>query len=77
MEELLRIAYRNFIETEDMETSESVRIINRHWKQTEEALEELEKILSTELYQKIYDLITCGASDIQEAAFVAGFLQCA
>lgn len=77
MEELLRIAYHNFMDTEDTNTSESVRIINRNWKNITEALAKLEKILSTELFQEIYELISDGAGDIQEAAFIAGFSQCA
>ncbi len=77
MEELLRIAYRKFMDDEDMSTSECLRIIDRQWKRTEEALDELKKILSDELFKKIYDLIVDGASDIQEAAFMAGFSQCA
>lgn len=77
MEELLRIAYTNFLNTEDEKTSECVRIINRHWKGIEDVFEELNKLLSYELCEKISDMILDGATEIQEAAFMAGFTQCA
>lgn len=77
MEELLKIAYRNFLNNEEVETSKSAQIMNEHWKGIEDALGRLEDILSEKLFVEIYNLIADGAADVQEAAFIAGFAYCA
>lgn len=77
MEELLKIAYREFLNEKDTENSESVRIINAQWKNVDKALDIIRDTLSDKLYDELYDLITMGSSDVQEAAFIAGFAYCA
>ena len=77
MEEMLKIVYWSFLNNETAETSECVRIINKNWQTTEAALSDLKDILSEKIFDEIYDKIRTGASDIQEAAFMAGFAQCA
>ena len=76
MEEMLKILYRSFLETES-ESSESLRIIYESQKQVDEALNELEDVVSSKLFDELYDKITDGMSDAKEAAFMAGFAQCA
>ena len=76
MEEMLKILYRSFLETES-ESSESLRIIYESQKQVDEALNELEDVVSSKLFDELYDKITDGMSDAREAAFMAGFAQCA
>lgn len=76
MEEMLKILYRSFLETES-ESSESLRIIYESQKQVDEALNELEDVVSSKLFNGLYDKITEGMSDAKEAAFMAGFAQCA
>lgn len=76
MEEMLKILYRSFLETES-ESSESLRIIYESQKQVDEALNELEDVVSSKLFNELYDKITDGMSDAKEAAFMAGFAQCA
>lgn len=77
MEELLKIAYRNFLDTEDANTSEEVRIINKHWENAEKAINELKSILNADLFYKTNEAICEGIADVQEAAFIAGFSCCA
>ena len=77
MEELLKIAYRNFMDVNDANNSKSIRIINTSWKEIDEVIDNLRKILSEKIFDDVYEKITDGASDIQEAAFVAGFACCA
>ena len=77
MEEMLKIVYLSFLNSETPDTSECIRIINKNWETTEEALNELEDIVSRKIFDELYDKITSGASDIQEAAFIAGFSCCA
>ena len=77
MEEMLKIVYWSFLNNETADTSECVRIINKNWQTTEEALSDLKDILSEKIFDEIYDKIRTGASDIQEAAFIAGFSCCA
>lgn len=76
MEELLKIAYRNFMNENDAENSKEIRIINESWKGIDEELDDLRDILSDKLFDKAYDKITESVSDIQEAGFVAGFAYC-
>lgn len=77
MEEMLKIVYRSFLNSETAETSECVRIINKNWETTEDAINVLRDVVSDKIFDDLYDKITSGASDIQEAAFMAGFAQCA
>lgn len=77
MEEMLKIVYRSFINEEYATTSECIRIINKNWKLTEDAINTLRDIVSDKIFDELYDKITSGASDIQEAAFIAGFSCCA
>lgn len=77
MEELLKIAYRNFMEENDEKNSKEIRIINASWKGIDEELDDLREILSDKLFDKTYDKITDSVSDIQEAGFIAGFAYCA
>lgn len=77
MEELLKIAYREFLNEKDAKNSESVRIINEQWKNIDKALDIIRDTLSDKLYDELYDLITTSSSDVQEAAFIAGFAYCA
>lgn len=77
MEQLLKIMYRNFINEEDETTSKELRIIREQMKDIDKATDKLESILNKDLYSEIYDLIYDGVSDLTEAAFVAGFAQCA
>lgn len=50
MEELLKIAYRNFLETENVATSEEVRIINKHWENEKSTISQLKDILNADLF---------------------------
>lgn len=77
MEELLKIAYKNFMDTEDVTNSKSVRIINEQWNKTEEAMKKFKDILSEKLFTEINDIVYYGSADLQEAAFIAGFSYCA
>lgn len=77
MEELLKIAYKNFMDTEDVTNSKSVRIINEQWEKTEESMEKFKDILSEKLFAEINDIVYYGSADLQEAAFIAGFSYCA
>lgn len=77
MEELLKMAYVNFLNNNDEETSKSVRLINESWKGIDEELSRLQDILSSKLFDEAYDKITESISDIQEANFIAGFAYCA
>lgn len=77
MEEMLKIVYRSFLNSETAETSECVRIINKNWETTEDAINVLRDVVSDKIFDDLYDKITSGASDIQEAAFIAGFSCCA
>lgn len=77
MEQLLKIMYRNFINEEDESTSKELKIIREQMKDIDKASEKLEGILNKDLYSEIYDLIYDGVSDLTEAAFIAGFAQCA
>ena len=76
MEELLKIAYANFINEKDETNSESVRIINENWESVLKGLDLIKDTLSKSLYEQIYDLIYNGSADVQEAAFIAGFSYC-
>lgn len=77
MEELLKIAYANFINEKDATNSESVRIINENWESVLKGLDMIKDVLSERRYEEIYDLIYNGSADVQEAAFIAGFSYCA
>ena len=77
MEELLKIAYSNFLNSNDESNSKEVRIINSSWKGIDEVLNQLQDILSSKLFDETYDKITESISDIQEANFIAGFAYCA
>lgn len=77
MEELLKMAYWNFLNENDESNSKEVRIINKAQKGIDEELYELREILSDKLFDKVYDKITESVSDIQEANFIAGFAYCA
>lgn len=77
MEELLKIAYQNFMNTEKADSSEVVRIMNKHWESAETAINQLENILNTDLFYDINEAIRNGIADVQEAAFIAGFSYCA
>lgn len=77
MEELLKIAYNNFMETENGSTSKSGRLMREKWAEADQIFEKLESILNPNLFNEIYDQITDSFRDIQEAAFIAGFAYCA
>lgn len=77
MEELLKIAYRNFMNTENARTSGEIRIINKNWENAETAINKLKGILNAELFYKTNEAICEGIADVQEAAFIAGFSYCA
>lgn len=76
MEELLKIAYRNFMDTNDMNNSEEVCIINKKWETAEEAIARLKDILNPILFQDVNEAICDGIADVQEASFIAGFSYC-
>lgn len=76
MEEILKVIYCNFLTTEE-ESSAAMKIIGEKETEIDEALNELEEVLSGKLFDKFFDKITEGVSDIKEAAFIAGFAQCA
>ncbi len=77
MEELLKIAYQNFMDTNDMNNSEEVCIINKKWETAEEAIARLKDILNPILFQDVNEAICDGIADVQEASFIAGFSYCA
>ena len=77
MEELLKIAYRNFMDTKDMNNSEEVCIINKNWETVKDAIARLRDILNPSLFQNIDESIRDGIADVQEASFIAGFSYCA
>jgi len=77
MEELLKIAYENFLDTNDVNNSKSVRIINSACYKMYDSVDSLKDVLSEKLYNDISDKIRDGVCDIQEAAFIAGFACCA
>ena len=77
MEELLKMAYSNFMGENDASNSKEIRIINASWKGIDEELDDLREILSDKLFDKAYDKITESVSEIQEAGFIAGFAYCA
>lgn len=77
MEELLKIAYRNFLDCYDEKNSKEIRIINSTWKGIDEELDRLHDILSEKLFDEAYDKITDSIVEIQEANFIAGFAYCA
>lgn len=77
MEELLKIAYRNFLDTNDEDNSKSVRIINEASKGIDEAIDALHELLSEKLFEEVYEKIMESTCDIQEASFIAGFACCA
>lgn len=77
MEELLKIAYMNFLNCYDENNSKEVRIINAAYKGVDEAFDILQKELNETLFDEVYDKITASVSDIQEANFIAGFAYCA
>lgn len=77
MEELLKIAYQNFMNTENADSSEAVRIMNKHWEIAEDAIDRLKGILNADLFYDINEAIRNGIADVQEAAFIAGFSYCA
>lgn len=77
MEELLKIAYRNFLDTNDESTSKGIRIINQATAEIDEELDALRKVLSNELFDEAWDKISGGVAEVQEAAFIAGFACCA
>lgn len=77
MEELLKIAYRNFLDLYDENNSKEIRIINSTWKGIDEAMDILQEALSETLFDEVYDKITDSIVEIQEANFIAGFAYCA
>lgn len=77
MEELLKIAYREFLNEKDEGNSESIRLMNKNWDGILKALDILKETLSKKLYEQLYDLLYEGTADAQEAAFIAGFSYCA
>lgn len=77
MEELLKIAYRNFMNCYDENNSKEIRIINSTWNGVDEAIDILQKELNEKLFDEVYDKITDSVSEIQEANFIAGFAYCA
>lgn len=77
MEELLKIAYKNFMDDNDADTSKGIRIINKSWRAVDKEIDRLREILSDKLFDEAYDNITNDVCDIQEAAFIAGFACCA
>lgn len=77
MEELLKIIYRNFLCEEDEKSSRELRNIRENTKDIETAMGKLEKLLNWDLYSDISELVYDGLSELQEAAFMAGFSQCA
>lgn len=77
MEELLKIAYRNFLNENDENDSKSVKLINASWKDIDDAIDKLREILSDKLFDEAYEKITDGVAEVQEAAFIAGFACCA
>lgn len=77
MEELLKIAYREFLNEKDERNSESVKLINSQWKKIDKAMDIIRETLSDKLNDELYDLIVDGSGDVQEAAFIAGFSYCA
>ncbi len=78
MEEMLKIIYLDFINTEDMNTSEELRIMGDAELKLYANLEEkLNGVLDEEMYKEVDTLVTDGAGDIEEAAFIAGFAYCA
>ena len=72
-----KIAYRNFLDCNDENNSKEIRIINASWKGIDEVIEQLHDIISEKLFDDVYEKITDGVSDIQEANFIAGFAYCA
>lgn len=77
MEELLKIVYRNFLCEEDEKSSRELRNIRSQLKDVETAMEKIEKLLNWDLYSEISELVYDGIAELQEAAFMAGFSQCA
>lgn len=77
MEELLKIAYMNFMETEDGGNSGRIAILNKAWEKTEKAREILKDTVSEKIYYEVYDLLYNCNADVQEAAFICGFSYCA
>lgn len=77
MEELLKIVYRNFLNEETQETEPLINNINKQWSLADEVFDKFEDILSEKLHQELYDKITDCLGEVQEAAFIAGFAQCA
>ncbi len=77
MEELLKIAYRNFLDTNDENNSKGIRMINDAVKGIDNELDKLNEILSDNLFNEAWDNITDSVADLQEAAFIAGFACCA
>lgn len=77
MEELLKIAYMNFLNCYDDKNSKEIRIINTACKGVDKAFDILQKELNKTLFDEVYDKITDSVSDIQEANFIAGFAYCA
>lgn len=75
MEEMLKIVYWSFLDDETDNTC--IRIMDKSWETTEDVLAELQDILSKKIFDEIYNKIRMGAYDLQEAAFIAGFAQCA
>lgn len=76
MEELLKIAYREFLDQCDVENSKEIRLINSTWKGINEAIDILQKELKEKVFDDVYDKITDSVADIQEANFIAGFAYC-
>lgn len=78
MEELLKIIYRNFIETETISTSEELRIMgDAELKLYDSLKEKLKGVLGEEMYEEVDALVTDVVADINEASFIAGFSYCA
>lgn len=77
MEELLKIAYMNFLNCYDENNSKEIRIINTACKGVDEAFDILQKELNETLFDEVYDKITDSVSDIKESSFIAGFAYCA
>lgn len=77
MEELLKIVYRDFLDTNDENNSKSIRMINEATLGIDKELDTLRDVLSDKLFDEAWDNITDGVSDLQEAAFISGFACCA
>lgn len=77
MEELLKMAYMNFINDKELIQSKSGKMIDKALIMSGEKLEKLQPILNEDLYDEIYDSVMAGIEKVQETAFIVGFAYCA